>query len=136
MSKGYLLDTNVLSSLVREPAGNAAQKLRENAAAYCCTSIIVACELRFGAEKAASDSLRTRISQLLERLDVLPLDIPADAHYGHLRHSLQQKGTPIGPNDLLIAAHALAHDLTLVTDNTSEFDRVDGLRVENWLRPC
>lgn len=135
MSKGFLLDTNIISSLVRQPGGNASTKLRENANTRCCTSIIVACELRFGSEKVASNSLRERIDQVLARLDVLSLDVPADSHYGRLRISLERKGTPIGPNDMLIAAQALAFDLTLVTDNTSEFSRVDGLRVENWLRP-
>jgi tRNA(fMet)-specific endonuclease VapC len=135
MSNGFLLDTNIISNLVRQPGGNASRKLRENANTRCCTSIIVACELRFGTEKVSSDSLRERIDQVLARLEVLPLDVPADSHYGRLRIILERKGTPIGPNDLLIAAHALALDLTLVTDNTSEFGRVDGLRVENWLRP-
>lgn len=135
MSRGFLLDTNVISDLVRHPAGNSARRLRENADSYCCTSIVVACELRFGAEKAASDPLRLRIDQVLARLDVLPLDRPVDKHYGQLRSVLESRGTSIGPNDLLIAAHALAQDLTLVTDNVREFSRVDGLHVENWLRP-
>lgn len=135
MSSGFLLDTNIISNLVRQPSGSASKKLLENDNAYCCTSIVVACELRFGAEKSASDSLRMRIDQVLGRLDVLHLDTPTDLHYGRLRSALEREGTPIGPNDLLIAAHALAHDLTLVTDNTTEFSRVDGLRVENWLRP-
>jgi tRNA(fMet)-specific endonuclease VapC len=117
------------------PRGQASRKLSENANAYCCTSIVVACELRFGAKKAGAVSLRERIDQVLARLDVLPLDLPADSHFGRLRAILERRGTPIGPNDLLIAAQALAQDLTLVTDNTSEFGRVDGLRIENWLRP-
>ena len=133
MNRGFLLDTNIISNLVRQPAGSASRKLRENANAYCCTSIVVACELRFGAEKAGSAPLRERIDQVLARLDVLPLDLPADSQYGRLRAALERQGTPIGPNDLLIAAHALAQNLTLVTDNTSEFGRVDGLQVENWL---
>ena len=134
MNSGFLLDTNIISNLVRQPDGIATQKLRENSAAYLCTSIVVACELRFGAEKANSDLLRERIEQILARLEILPLDAPVDSIYGRIRHDLESKGTPIGPNDLLIAAHALAHNLTLVTDNTGEFSRVEGLFVENWIR--
>lgn len=134
MSKDYLIGTNVISNLIREPSGEVAHKLRENAAVYCCTSIVVACEPRFGAEQAVSDSLCTRVAQLLKRLDVLPLDVPIDAHYARLRNVLERNGTPIGSNAMPIAAHALALDLTLVSDNTSEFGRVHGLRVENWRR--
>lgn len=134
MSSGYLLDTNVISSLIRQPDGIAAQKLRDHQEARLCTSVIVACELRFGAEKANSAPLRERVDQILARLEVLPLDMPVDAVYAQIRNTLERQGTPIGPNDLLIAAHALANDLTLVTDNTSEFGRVDSLSVENWVR--
>lgn len=134
MSRGFLLDTNVISSLIRQPDGTAAQKLREHWGARLCTSVIVACELRFGVEKVDSDPLRERVEQILARLDVLPLDAPVDAVYARIRNTLERQGTPIGPNDLLIAAHALAHELTLVTDNTSEFARVEGLAVENWVR--
>ena len=134
MNSGFLLDTNIISNLVRQPDGIATHKLRENSAAYLCTSIVVACELRFGAEKANSDLLRERIEQILARLEILPLDAPADSIYGRIRHDLESKGTPIGPNDLLIAAHALAQNLTLVTDNTGEFSRVEGLFVENWIK--
>lgn len=134
MSSGYLLDTNVISSLIRQPDGIAAQKLRDHQEARLCTSVIVACELRFGAEKANSAPLRERVDQILARLEVLPLDTPVDAVYAQIRNTLERQGTPIGPNDLLIAAHALANDLTLVTDNTSEFGRVDSLSVENWVR--
>ena len=134
MSSGYLLDTNVIPSLIRKPDGVAAQKLRDHQEARLCTSVIVACELRFGAEKANSAPLRERVDQILARLEVLPLDTPVDAVYAQIRNTLERQGTPIGPNDLLIAAHALANDLTLVTDNTSEFGRVDSLSVENWVR--
>ena len=68
-------------------------------------------------------------------MDVLPLEAPADRHYAHIRHHLARQGTPIGPNDLLIAAHALALNLTVVTANTREFDRVPNLKIENWLSP-
>lgn len=101
--------------------------------ATICTSIIVACELRYGAAKKGSARLSERVESLLESLEVLPLDKESDHRYAEIRYHLEQQGKPIGPNDLLIAAHALALDLTLVTDNVEEFARVPGLRLENWL---
>jgi len=97
------------------------------------TSIIVACELRFGAAKKRSARLADRIEEMLARLDVLPLAGEVDRRYAKLRWQLERRGTPIGPNDMLIAAHALALRRTLVTDNVREFRRVAGLAVENWL---
>lgn len=70
---------------------------------------------------------------ILSALEILPLEPPADRRYGALRHRLTREGSTIGPNDLLIAAHTLAADLTLVTANTREFEHVPGLRMENWL---
>ena len=98
-----------------------------------CTSIVVAAELRFGAVKSGSPKIADRVDLILSALEVLPLEPPVDHHYGDIRQRLARQGTPIGPNDLLIAAHARALDLTVVTANTREFSRVTGLRVENWL---
>ena len=98
-----------------------------------CTSIIVAGELRFGARKRGSERLTERVEQLLEVIPVLPLDAEVDHHYASIRLALEQAGTPIGPNDLWIAAQARAAGLCLVTDNIGEFGRVVDLRVENWL---
>lgn len=97
------------------------------------TSIVVACELRFGATKRQSLVLSQRVDELLKSIDVMPLDTGVDERYAEIRWALEQMGTPIGPNDLLIAAHALSLDLTLVSDNEREFSRVPGLRVTNWL---
>jgi len=97
------------------------------------TSIVVAAELRFGAEKSGSRKLADRVDLILSAVEVLPLEPPADRHYREIRQQLTRQGTPIGPNDLLIAAHALALDLTVVTANSREFSRVPRLRVENWL---
>jgi tRNA(fMet)-specific endonuclease VapC len=77
--------------------------------------------------------LTSQIRAILNALDVLPLDLPADERYGELRLSLEASGTPIGPNDMLIAAHALAIDATVVSGNAREFSRVPSLRTENWL---
>jgi tRNA(fMet)-specific endonuclease VapC len=94
---------------------------------------VVASELRFGAEKLGSARLTRQLGIILSALDILPLDEPADRHYAKLRWHLEQRGSPIGPNDLLIAAHALALECTVVTANDREFSRVPGLKVVNWL---
>jgi tRNA(fMet)-specific endonuclease VapC len=96
--------------------------------------IIVAAELRFGAAKRGSVALAAQVEKVLGAMRVQPLDVPADREYGRLRLQLEQTGQLIGPNDLLIAAHALALDATVVTNNQREFQRAPGLRVENWLQ--
>ena len=132
----YLLDTNILSDLIKRPSAIAARKIAalENEAA-CCTSLIVACELRYGADKKGSSALTTRVNQLLDTIAVLPLEDNILPHYGEIRVALERMGQPIGNNDLLIAAHARALNLTVITANTSEFSRVPGLLLENWLEP-
>ncbi len=131
----YLLDTNILSDLINHPAGAAAKKIVTlESEESCCTSVIVACELRYGALKKNASSLTNRVNQLLDSVAVLSLDADVESEYAALRVSLEQAGTPIGSNDLLIASHALAADLTLVTANEREFSRVPGLNMENWLR--
>jgi tRNA(fMet)-specific endonuclease VapC len=130
----YLLDTNVISDLVRKPQGRIAQHIREVGEAQVCTSIIVAAELRYGATKKGSPRLTAQLEAVLGALDVLPFETPADTAYGSLRARLEQAGTPIGGNDLLIAAQVVALGYTIVTDNEREFGRIDELPRENWLR--
>lgn len=130
----YLLDTNIVSDLVRNPQGRVTQRVREVGEAEVCTSIIVAAELRYGAIKKGSPRLTAQLDAVLGALDVLPFEAPADVVYGLLRVRLEQAGQPIGGNDLLIAAQAVALGHTVVTDNGREFDRVDDLLCENWLR--
>jgi len=130
----YLLDTNVISDLVRDPQGRVAQRIRKVGEAQVCTSIIVAAELRYGAAKRGSSRLTSQLDAVLAALEVLPFEAPTDAEYGSLRTLLERAGKPIGANDLLIAAQALALGHTIVTDNEREFARVRGLRLENWLR--
>lgn len=130
----FLLDTNILSDLVRNPHGRVAARITEVGESAICTSIIVAAELRFGAAKRASERLTSQLEQILSAVDIQPFDAPADAAYAELRARLEASGTPIGGNDMLIAAQALALDRVLVTDNEREFNRVEGLKVENWLR--
>ena len=133
-SLAYLLDTNILSDLVRNPQGMAAAQITRAGEDTVCTSIIAAAELRYGAIKSNSAKLAERVDIILSALEILPLETPADHQYASLRHRLTHEGTPIGPNDLLIAAHALANDLTVITANVGEFSRVPGLKVENWLQ--
>lgn len=133
-SSTYLLDTNILSDLVRNPQGIVAAQIAKAGEDSVCTSIVVAAELRYGAAKSNSAKLAGRVDLILSALEILPLDTPADKQYADIRHHLTRQGTPIGPNDLLIAAHALANQLTVVTANAGEFSRVPGLKVENWLR--
>jgi tRNA(fMet)-specific endonuclease VapC len=130
----YLLDTNILSDLVRNPQGRIAQQIRKIGEAKVCTSIIVAAELRYGAAKKQSPRLTAQLHAVLGALEVLSLEAPTDAAYGALRARLEKAGTPIGANDLLIAAQALALGYTLVTDNEKEFAQVKDLPRENWLR--
>lgn len=130
----YLLDTNIVSDLVRNPQGKVAQHIRKVGEAQICTSIIVAAELRYGAAKKGSPRLSAQLEAVLGALEVLPFETPADAAYGRLRTRLAQAGRPIGGNDLLIAAQSLALGHTIVTDSQKEFARVEDLPHENWLR--
>jgi tRNA(fMet)-specific endonuclease VapC len=130
----YLLDTNIVSDLIRNPQGRVAEHIRRVGEAQICTSIVVAAELRYGAAKKGSPRLTAQLETVLGGLDVLPLEAPADAAYGLIRTRLEQAGTPIGGNDMLIAAQAVALGYTIVTDNEGEFARIDGLPRENWLR--
>lgn len=124
----------MLSELVCQPQGAVASQLSACGEQAVCTSIVVSSELRYGAAKSGSQRLRRRVDALLSALQVLPLEPPADVHYATIRAHLARRGIPIGPNDLLIAAHAKCLGLVVVTANEDEFRRVPGLAVENWLR--
>jgi tRNA(fMet)-specific endonuclease VapC len=129
----YLLDTNILSHLIRHPGGRAADRIAFVGEAAICTSIVVAAEFRFGAARSESKELKNAVELILSAIEILPLEEPVDREYAKLRHHLALRGTPIGPNDLLIAAHALSEGLVVVTANTREFSRVPLLQVEDWL---
>ncbi len=129
----YLLDTNILSDLIRNPQGPVTECIAQAGENNICTSIVVASELRFGAKKRGSPRLSKQLEAVLCAIEILPLESPADHCYATLRNELERAGTPIGPNDMLIAAHALSRDLTLITANVGEFSRVPGLSTENWL---
>ena len=133
--RGYLLDTNVISHVMRSPAGSVVARMQQVEDHGLYTTIIVAAELRFGAVRKGSPRLAEEVEAVLGRLPVTPIEPPLDRVYAALRSDLEGKGTPIGDADLWIAAQALHDGSVLVTDNVREFGRVPGLTVENWLRP-
>jgi len=130
----FLLDTNSVSDLVRHPQGRTAAKIAEVGEDAVATTIIVAAELRYGAPKKGSRRLASQLETILGAIEVIPFEPPADLAYASARVALEAAGTSIGGNDLLIAAQALALHMIVVSNNEREFSRVDGLKVENWLR--
>lgn len=128
-----MLDTNIVSELARKPQGVVAEHIGAAGADAVCVSIVTAAELRYGCARKGSAKLTAQIEAILGSLQIIALDVPADAEYGSVRARLEKAGRPIGPNDLLIAAHAMALGAVLVTANVGEFSRVEGLKVENWL---
>ena len=129
-----LLDTNIVSDLMRHPHGLAAAQLAAVGESAVCTSVIVAVELRYGAAKKGSVRLTAQLELVLGALNILPFEPPADRSYGWIRSALETKGQLIGGNDMLIAAQALSLGYAVVTDKEAEFSRIDGLQVLNWLR--
>lgn len=128
----YMLDTNVVSGVVRRPGSDLARRVAGLEAGSFAISVIVAAELRYGADRRGSARLTRQLDAVLSAIDVLPLAEPADRHYGAIRSDLERTGRSIGHNDLLIAAHARALGATLVTNNVGEFRRVPDLAVEDW----
>lgn len=133
MTHRVMLDTNVVSNILRYPHGAAAQRSRQFAQGEICISVVVAAELRFGAARINSQRLIAQLDEAEHLYDVVPWTRNVVPHYASARIALERAGTPIGPNDLLIAAHALAWKVPLATANTREFSRVPNLSVENWL---
>jgi tRNA(fMet)-specific endonuclease VapC len=135
MAFTHLLDTNIVSDLIRNPQGVVRDQIQAVGADAVCISIVVAAEIRFGCVKRASDRLTQQAEAILGALPILPLEEAADREYAAIRLYLETAGTPIGPNDLWIAAHARLHGLTVVTANVDEFSPIEGLDVVNWLSP-
>jgi tRNA(fMet)-specific endonuclease VapC len=129
----YLLDTNVLSDLFRHPRGAVRKRIGYAGADNVAMSVVTAGELLFGAEKKRSPRMQAFVEEMLRLITVIDIDIAVSRRYAILRTELERSGTPIGMNDLWIAAHALASGMTLVSANEREFARVPGLKVENWL---
>jgi tRNA(fMet)-specific endonuclease VapC len=130
----YLLDTNAVSHAARYPHGPVADRMSQLLPGQAVITVIIEGELRYGIAKANSAAIEQRVNLMLTRIPTLGLDPVIANHYGRLRAYLAKKGTPIGMNDLWIAAHALSLGLTVVTGNEDEFSRVPGLLVENWQR--
>lgn len=129
----YMLDTNIVSYIIRGPNPVLSARLVENAMAQLCISSITQGELVYGlARKPLATDLQTAVREFLLRIEVLPWDSAAATRYGILRAGLEASGTPLGNLDTLIAAHALAADAVLVTHDQA-FGRVPALVVENWM---
>ena len=130
-----MLDTNVCIHLIRRRPSAVLRRFEEYEVGEVGVSSVTAAELRYGAEKSAAvEQNREALSRFLLPLEVLDFGDEAAAAYGRVRAALEKAGTPIGPLDNLIAAHAVGLGVTLVTNNTREFSRVPGLEVEDWTR--
>lgn len=130
----YLLDTDMFSAIALERSPSATRRLHEIAEGEIAISVVTLAEIRSGiAWKPLHARALAKIEAALRLVRTLPLGLDVAPRYATIRAHLQRKGTPIGPNDLWLAAHALAEDLTLVTGNQREFKRVPTLRVENWM---
>ena len=129
----YLLDTNICIYIINNKPPHVFEKFKQYQLGQLSISSISASELAFGIEKSGSLRNKNALDKFLAPLDVLPYDESAIWHYAKLRQSLQSKGQMIGSLDMLIAAHALALDTVLVTNNMKEFERIDGLKLENWV---
>ena len=130
----YLLGTNIVSDLLRNPEGRVAQRIRRIGESKVCTNIIVAAEFRLGIVKKGAAQLSRQLEAVLGAMEVLSFETPADKTYGIIRTRLEGSRRPIGANDLLIASQAVALGYRLVSDNEREFSRVEHLHLENWLR--
>ena len=129
----YLLDTNIVMYVIKRRPVSVMHTFNKHAGHLCVSSITLA-ELVYGAEKSAKPEQNLNVVEdFVSRLEVLDYGASAAAHYGDIRASLERAGTPIGVNDLHIGAHARSRGLILVTNNAAEFDRIEGLRVENWV---
>ncbi len=129
----HLLDTNACVDYLTGRYPPVVARIQGSSPGDLCVSSVVVAELRYGADHSARRRTNhARIDVLLDEIECLDFDPKAAAAYGRVRVRLEAAGTPIGPNDMLIAAHALSRGLSVVTDNVGEFGRVKGLKVENW----
>ena len=130
----YMLDTNICIYIIKHQPENVIQRFMEHEPDDICISAITYAELAHGVENSlAREKNRIALMVLLSEIQIVPFDDLAAQVYGVVRAELHKKGTPIGPLDTLIAAHAKALNLTLVTNNTKEFARVEGLTLEDWV---
>lgn len=129
----YLLDTNICIYVINHKPQHVFERFKQYQLGQLAISSITASELAFGVEKSGSERNKQALAKFLAPLDILPYDEKAVQYYAKLRHQLQSKGQTIGSLDMLIAAHTLSLDVTLVTNNMKEFERIDGLKLENWV---
>ena len=130
----YMLDTNILIYTIRNRPTKVRQAFKKHSA-FLAMSTVTLCELIYGADTSTQSARNLAdIEALAARLDVIPFDSEAAIHFGQVRAELANSGKVIGPYDLMIAGHARSRGLILVTNNLREFNRVPGLRVENWVR--
>jgi len=129
----YMLDTNLCIRVLRDRPAGLRERFNGEAASLCISTVTLA-ELMHGAEKSTRPAeIRYQVEAFAARLTVLPFDADAAAHYGEIRNDLERRGQVIGPYDLMIAGHARSRGLIVITGNLGEFNRVAGLRSEDWL---
>jgi tRNA(fMet)-specific endonuclease VapC len=129
----YMLDTNIAIYVIKRRPVELLDVFNQHAGQMCISSITLA-ELLHGVEKSSrSDHNLLQVEDFVSRLQVLPYGDKAASHYGNIRADLERKGTTVGVNDLHIAGHARSEGLTLVSNNVREFERVDALRLINWV---
>ncbi|WP_096702408.1 tRNA(fMet)-specific endonuclease VapC [Magnetospirillum sp. 15-1] len=129
----YMLDTNLCIRVLRDRPAGLRERFNAEAANLCISTVTLA-ELLVGAEKSSRPiEIRQQVEAFAARLDVLSFDSHAAAHYADIRADLERKGQTIGPYDLMIAGHARSRGLMVITGNLDEFNRVAGLRAEDWL---
>ena len=130
----YMLDTNICIYAIKHKSIQVFERLKEHDPCEICISSITYAELIHGVEKSkAVDKNRVALTLLLADIEILSFDTKAAEGYGEIRSELERKGKPIGPLDMMIAGHAESFGYTVVTNNTKEFERIDGLRLENWV---
>ena len=128
----YMLDTNICIYVINARPPTVLARFRQERLGTIGVSSVTAAELAFGVVKSGSTRNREALEMFLAPLDVMPFDVLAIWHYGELRAGLGRRGLPVGALDTMIAAHALASNTILVTNNTREFARVPGLRLIYW----
>jgi tRNA(fMet)-specific endonuclease VapC len=128
----YLLDTGILTALIRDPAGPLVRRIAVLGERQIATSVVVAGELRYAVEGRGSARMRSAVDTVLDGIDILPMDSQSDIHYADIRREAERARIPMGANDLWIAAHARAGGHVLVTTSDRDFRRIRGLLLENW----
>ena len=129
----YMLDTNICIYIIKNKPKKVIIELKRHKPSEICVSAITYAELTHGVEKSmAVEKNRLALALLFSNIEVLDFDIKAAIHYGKIRAYLEKQGTPIGPLDMMIAAHAMSLGYTVVTNNIKEFQRVPDLKLKNW----